>query len=71
MTAQITITENGPLLVDGPVQLSDFDGTRIQIPARTVTALCRCGQSKNKPFCDGSHGASDFDGTINPDNRVA
>ncbi len=50
MTPQITTTENGPLLVDGPVQLNDFDGTRIQIPAGAVTALCRCGQSNNKPF---------------------
>lgn len=71
MTPQITTTENGPLLVDGPVQLNDFDGTRIQIPAGAVTALCRCGQSNNKPFCDGSHGATDFDGAINSENRVA
>lgn len=69
MTAQITRTENGPLLVDGPVQLNDFDGTRIQIRPGAVAALCRCGQSSNKPFCDGSHKASDFDGTTNPDNR--
>ncbi|PJJ72862.1 CDGSH-type Zn-finger protein [Diaminobutyricimonas aerilata] len=45
---------DGPLLVRGPAQLVDADGTPIHRERRTV-ALCRCGKSTIKPFCDGTH----------------
>jgi CDGSH-type Zn-finger protein len=70
VTTRITTTDNGPLLLDGAIDLTDFDGTSVQVPEHDTVALCRCGQSKNKPFCDGSHSASGFDGTLNPGNRV-
>ena len=44
---------NGPLFVHGRVRIEDADGTLIREDTRL--ALCRCGASENKPFCDGSH----------------
>jgi CDGSH-type Zn-finger protein len=57
----IRIRDNGPLLVEGPVTIVDAAGTTFQIPAeKPAVALCRCGQSKNKPFCDGTHKTCNF-----------
>ena len=55
----ITVTPGGPLYVRGLVQLQSADGT--EILADTRLALCRCGQSHNKPFCDNSHLGIAFD----------
>jgi len=60
--ANITPSENGPYIVSGPVRLTDVDGS--EIPHPDPVALCRCGGSSNKPFCDGTHVAIDFDGTL-------
>jgi CDGSH-type Zn-finger protein len=49
----------GPLYVRGLIQLQSADGSLIVEDTRV--ALCRCGQSQNKPFCDNSHLGSDFD----------
>ena len=64
MEEEVTITpsENGPYLVSGPVRLTAPDGREIPHPARF--AMCRCGHSSNKPFCDGTHLTIDFDGTL-------
>jgi CDGSH-type Zn-finger protein len=58
----ITPSEDGPYLVSGPVLLTDADGR--EIPHQDQMSLCRCGQSGNKPFCDGTHLTIDFDGTL-------
>jgi isoquinoline 1-oxidoreductase subunit beta len=58
----ITVGENGPYKVQGPIRLTDFDGREIDLPADIE--LCRCGRSGNKPFCDGTHLTFDFDGTL-------
>lgn len=50
----ITPYRDGPLLVRGPVRLQDQDGAEIETGPGTV-ALCRCGRSRLRPFCDGSH----------------
>ena len=50
----ITPYRDGPLLVRGPVTLTDQDGNRIEIDRETI-ALCRCGKSRMRPFCDGTH----------------
>jgi CDGSH-type Zn-finger protein len=55
----ITVCEDGPLLVRGPVQVRGSDGTVID-PARATIALCRCGRSAIKPFCDGTHKVTGF-----------
>jgi CDGSH-type Zn-finger protein len=52
--ALITSYRDGPLLVRGPFQLVDQDGNEIQTHRRTI-ALCRCGKSAIRPFCDGTH----------------
>lgn len=52
--ARITAYRDGPLLVRGPFTLSDQDGNEIEIGRETV-ALCRCGKSRIRPFCDGTH----------------
>ena len=53
-TVRITPYRDGPLLVRGPVELVAPDGQAIEHRRRTV-ALCRCGKSKLRPFCDGTH----------------
>ncbi len=50
----ITTMDNGPLLVKGPVTVQDAAGAAYLIE-KDVVALCRCGASANKPFCDGTH----------------
>ena len=56
----INIAANGPLLLNGNFQIVNGSG---QVAwSGTKTALCRCGHSKNKPFCDGAHKAAGFEG---------
>jgi len=50
---QIRMVKNGPLLVKGPVRLLDGEGNQL-LECESVV-LCRCGKTKNPPFCDGSH----------------
>lgn len=78
---KIKISKNGPYLVSDNLPLNkdiieyDQDGVPLKtekgstIPTHLDYALCRCGHSKNKPFCDGSHLASHFDGTENPNAK--
>lgn len=54
----IEVVANGPLLVYGNVTLKDKDGNETK--KSKVTALCRCGASGNKPYCDGSHTKTGF-----------
>jgi len=80
--AHITITENGPYVVAGPLSLSeqaigvDAAGDSVsweQLSAYETDdryALCRCGHSANKPFCDGSHARVGFDGTETASRRT-
>jgi CDGSH-type Zn-finger protein len=57
--ATITPYRDGPLIVRGDFRLLDQDGAEID-PGRATIALCRCGRSAIKPFCDGSHKRSGF-----------
>ncbi len=54
----IDIIKNGPLIVKGAVDLKDSDGN--SYPAEKRMALCRCGASTEKPFCDGTHSKIGF-----------
>ena len=72
---QIEVTKDGPYLVSGELPLSEqwivtnAEGDSLEyhegekFPAPPQYALCRCGQSANKPFCDGTHTKVHFDGT--------
>jgi CDGSH-type Zn-finger protein len=54
----IEIIKNGPYIVTGPVELKDSEGNKY--PAKERMALCRCGASTTKPFCDGTHSKIGF-----------
>ena len=59
---EITASANGPLRVQGPIKLIDADGAEYDLSERGETvALCRCGGSTNKPFCDGTHSKTGFE----------
>ncbi|MCS6974137.1 MAG: CDGSH iron-sulfur domain-containing protein [Cyclobacteriaceae bacterium] len=52
---KITVNNNGSLRVEGDFEIVDMEGKPFDLKGRTTVSLCRCGHSKNKPFCDGSH----------------
>ena len=51
----IKIVENGPYQVKGPVRVVDHAGKEYELGPGRTQILCRCGHSRDKPFCDGSH----------------
>lgn len=58
---KITVRNNGPLRVEGEdITITDEQGRAYGLAGRTTVQLCRCGQSGNKPFCDGSHNRVGF-----------
>jgi CDGSH-type Zn-finger protein len=54
-TTKITVNNNGSLKIEGDFEIVDKDGNPYDLGGRTAVSLCRCGMSKNKPFCDASH----------------
>jgi CDGSH iron-sulfur domain-containing protein 3 len=61
MPVTIRCRPNGPFLVEGEFTLVDSQGRSFTLPAnKPAVALCRCGQSGNKPFCDGTHKGCGF-----------
>lgn len=52
---EIKVRHNGPYKVTGPMTLVDAEDRAFELPEGTAIALCRCGYSRNKPFCDKSH----------------
>jgi CDGSH-type Zn-finger protein len=80
-TKRIKVSKNGPYLVSGGVPvlrqkiIADSEGTALEwrdeakFPLQEKCGLCRCGQSKNKPFCDGTHAKIGFVGTETADNE--
>ena len=61
MSVTIKIRENGPYVVEGDFTLVDANGNEVPLVKR---ALCRCGGSTTKPFCDGTHSKIGFQGAI-------
>lgn len=55
---RIRLRRNGPLVLQGPVRIERADGTLLR-DAESM-ALCRCGASREQPFCDGSHRVTAF-----------
>lgn len=65
---EVHVTKNGPFTVKGPVRLLGTDSSEwLDLPEDKPVALCRCGHSGSKPFCDGSHSKSDFDSNPTPE----
>ena len=65
MGINITAKKNGPYLVTGDLSqlnLTDAEGHPYDISGKQAIALCRCGGSTNKPFCDGTHSRIGFQG---------
>jgi 3-phenylpropionate/trans-cinnamate dioxygenase ferredoxin subunit len=63
MAINIMTKKNGPYIVTGDLselQLTDADGNKFDIAGKPAVALCRCGASVNKPFCDGQHSKIGF-----------
>lgn len=60
LETKVEVLENGPLLVYGTLHITNAAGDT-EVKNKT-TAFCRCGQSQNKPYCDGAHVAADFRG---------
>lgn len=57
---EIKVRDDGPYKVTGPVRLIDAEGNEISYDASRPIVLCRCGQSRTKPFCDSSHKDAGF-----------
>lgn len=65
MSVKIKVNKNGSLRVESDnIELYDAEGNQYDLAGRTVLGLCRCGQSANKPFCDGSHARCGFDSIV-------
>ena len=56
----IKTRETGPLLVTGKVRLTDHLGNRYDTEGKENIAICRCGASKTRPYCDGTHKTNGF-----------
>jgi CDGSH-type Zn-finger protein len=52
---KLTINNNGSIKIEGDFEIVDRNGNVFGLAGREVIGMCRCGLSKNKPFCDGSH----------------
>lgn len=57
---KLNVLQNGPLIVEGNFELFDAEGNEAE--TKSKVAICRCGASENKPFCDGSHSKIGFQG---------
>jgi CDGSH-type Zn-finger protein len=55
MGVKIVVANNGPLRVEGDLEITDQEGKAFGLGGRSAVSLCRCGHSDHKPFCDGSH----------------
>lgn len=61
----VRVRDNGPLLIEGAFVMTDGENKDHALPAnKPAIALCRCGASQNKPFCDGAHKAAGFQSSV-------
>ena len=58
--SEVTVSNDGPLRIKGSFTIQDGEGKTYDLAGRDVIGLCRCGNSENKPFCDGSHNRAGF-----------
>lgn len=65
MSTKITVKDHGSIQVEGEFEVYDLKGKKFDLTGKKAIYLCRCGHSKNNPFCDGSHKAANFNSEIN------
>ncbi len=58
---KVNVRDNGPLLVSGPITVEDAEGNSFDLGSKETIALCRCGASEKRPFCDGAHNRCGFE----------
>jgi len=63
-STKITVNTDGSIRIEGDFEILDPAAARFGLGGRSVISLCRCGQSANKPFCDGSHKRTGFADTV-------
>ncbi len=61
---KLTILNNGSIRIEGDFEIVDQEGKSFGLGGRSVISLCRCGQTANAPFCDGSHKRTNFNSPI-------
>jgi CDGSH-type Zn-finger protein len=61
---KITVRNNGSLRVEGDFTVVDMNGKEFGLGSRASISLCRCGHSKNKPFCDSTHKEINFQSEV-------
>jgi CDGSH-type Zn-finger protein len=61
---KLTVRNDGSVKVEGDFEIVDQEGRQFGLGGRVNAALCRCGHSQSKPFCDGSHKKINFQSTI-------
>ena len=64
MATRIMVKDNASIHIEGDFELFDFHGNKFDVNGRTLIKLCRCGASKDKPFCDGAHRAANFQSEV-------
>jgi CDGSH-type Zn-finger protein len=64
MATKVTVNSDGSIRLEGEFEIYDPQGNKFGLGGRTIISLCRCGQSQNKPFCDGSHKRVGFQDTV-------
>jgi len=64
MPTKVTVKSNGSIHIEGDFDLFDQNGGKFDLNGRTLIKLCRCGQSKNQPLCDGAHKVCGFQSEI-------
>ncbi|HEX2612884.1 MAG TPA: CDGSH iron-sulfur domain-containing protein [Fibrobacteria bacterium] len=64
MSIKITALKHGPLQVEAGAQICDAAGQVFTVTEGKPVFLCRCGQSANKPFCDGAHRKAEFQSEV-------
>jgi CDGSH-type Zn-finger protein len=61
---EIKVRDDGPYKITGPVRIVDADGGVFEVEEGRPVALCRCGQSQTKPFCDATHKEARFESCV-------
>jgi CDGSH-type Zn-finger protein len=58
---KVNVRDNGPFLVSGTITVDDAEGNSFDLGGKETIALCRCGASEKRPFCDGAHNRCGFE----------